>query len=147
MLTTPFLKWPYPEDNDDPYFEVIDGLFKAQDDSVFGLLNTAGNIIIPPSSVLWNSGTSTLTWNNDFEIPIMSVGFSLSVQFGPDNVNRSATLQDGDRMIVTVPRTSTGAVSANFGVVNGAVSLVSGLFTVGFRRGSRFYANFPQIFT
>jgi len=147
MLETKYFSWTYPEENDDPHFETLEGFFQQQDDTTFGLMNTACNIIIPPTSVVWNGGTKTLTWNDDFEIPLMQAGFSLKIKYGPDGLTRSATFSDGDRMIVSVPRTSSGEVTANFALVNGSTSINSGLFTVGFCRGSLFYANLPQVFT
>jgi hypothetical protein len=147
MIDTKYLGWSYPSENDDPYFDIIQGFFDQQDDTVFGLMNTAANIIIPPPTVTWASGTHTLTWDDDFEIPIMSAGFSLKVQYGPDGVTRSATFAEGQRMIVVVPRISSGEVTANFSVVGGGLTAESGLFTVGFCRNSKFYANFPQVYT
>lgn len=147
MLTTNFFKWTYPEENDDPHFDVLQGFFVQQDETVFGLTNTACNIIIPPPTVSWNPGTKVLSWDDDFEIPLMSIGFSLKVKYGPDGVSRTATFSDGDRMIVTVPRTASGSVTANFALVNGAMTIANGIYTVGFCRGSKFYANLPQVFT
>jgi|SRR6185295_2567547 len=146
MIDTPYFGWPYPEENDDPYFDEIAAFFVSQDDTVFGLMNTMANIIIPPSGVNWNPLSMTLTWNADFEIPLMATGFSLFVKYGPDQANRTAVLGDGGRLIVVVPRTSTGNVTANFSVVHGVVPIQTGLFTVGFCRGTHFYANFPQVF-
>ena len=147
MINTPYHQWSHPEENDDPYYDIIADFFIEQDDTTFGLMNTASNIIIPPDIVSWNPIAHMLTWNNDFVIPLMSVGFNLNIQFGPDGLTRAATFAEGDRMIVVVPRTSTGTITANFSLVNGAVNIQNGLFTVGFCRGYKFYANFPQVFT
>jgi hypothetical protein len=147
MPNSNFFGWTFPDDTQDPYFDTIRAFFSQQDESVFALLNSASNIIIPPSAVAWSPSFHQLTWNADFEIPLMKSGFSLKVKFGPDGINRFATINDGQRLIVTVPTTSTGEVTANFAVVDGIVTGRNGLFTVGFCRGLNFYANFPQVYT
>jgi hypothetical protein len=146
VLETRFLKWNFPDENQDPFFDLISAFYAQQDAAVFSLLNTAANIVIPPSIVSWDQNTGTLTWNSDFEVPLMKSGFSLFVKFGPDAINRQAVMNDGDRLVVVAPNESGGTVNANFAVVSGAVAIQQGLFTVGFRRGNRFYGNFPQVF-
>jgi hypothetical protein len=146
MLNTTYLGWSYPSDNDDPYFDVIQGFFEQQDDCVFGLMNTACNVIIPADGVTWDRISNTLSWSGSFEIPLMSVGFSLFIPFGPDGQTPKVQVLEGQRLIVTVPRISSGQVTGQFSVATGGLSAQSGLLTVGFCRNSKFYANFPQVY-
>jgi hypothetical protein len=147
MSSTPYFKWNYPDDTLEPYFDIISAFYTQQDNGVFALMNTAANIIIPPSTINWNPFTLTLSWVGSFQIPLMSSGFILNIPFGPDGVNSSVSFQNGSRLIITVPSTSGGAVTANFGLVHGAVSITDGLYTVGFCSGTKFYANFPQVYS
>ena len=147
MSKTRFLEWEFPSENEDPYFEKISELYSKIDDATFGVINTACNLIIPAPSITWVGGTKTLTWTGDFEVPLMRLGFSLKVQYGPDGVNKSVQFLDGERLIIVVPRTSGSNVTANFQKVSGNFAISHGLFTVGFCRGSAFYANFPQVYT
>lgn len=145
-MKTPCYEWEFPEENDDPYYEKIHTFFDQIDQATFALQNSASNVICPPSSVSWNGLAHTLTWNDDFIIPLMKSGFYLKVQYGPDGVSRSATFVPGQRLVVVIPVTSSGELTANFQVVNSKVAIEHGLFTVGFCYGNRFYANFPQVF-
>lgn len=147
MSDTQFFKWTFPDENEDPHYEKLSNFFQLQENGIFGLLNTVGNIIIPPAGLSWNSGTKTLSWSGYFEIPLLASGFSLQVPYGPDGVNSSVSFLDGERLIVTVPFTSTGVVTANFAKSSGVQILSSNLFIVGFCRGSNFYGNFPQVYT
>lgn len=146
MPETKFLEWNYPEENEDPHFEKLSAFFASIDDGLFGVMNSAGNVIIPPDTIVWNGLARSLSWTGYFEIPMMSIGFSLRVQFGPDGVNKVANFNDGDRLVITVPRSISGNVDANFQVVSGAVAIEHGLLTVGFCRNNKFYANFPQVY-
>lgn len=147
MSSTNYLNWEFPDENEDPYYEKISEFYTNIDDATFGLINTACNIVIPAPTISWVAGTRTLSWTGDFEIPLMKLGFSLKVQFGPDGINKSVSFLDGERLIVVVPRSSGGNVVANFQKVSGNFAISHGLFTVGFCRGSAFYANFPQVYT
>lgn len=146
MPQTPYTGWNYPEENQDPHYDTLQTFFNEQDDTVYGLMNSAANIILPPGSMAWAQLTAggTLSWTGNFEIPLLC-GFSLYIQFAPDGVSKSVTLNDGDRLVVSVPRTASGIVNANFKVVNGAVTFENGLITVGFVRGNKFHHNLSSV--
>lgn len=144
MPSTKFLGWTYPDENVDPHFDILESFYKRQDISVYSLLNTANNIIIPPSSVSWNNLTKTLTWSGYFEIPIMSTGFTFKIFNGPDNLTPSITFNDGERMVITIPSSISENTTSYFRKTNGAVTVSDGLITIGFCRGDKFFANFPQ---
>jgi hypothetical protein len=141
-LNTPYFKWTYPEENKDPHFVDLKTFFYLVDDGTMGLLNTAGNVFIPPASVTWDPINLVLSWSGQFEIPLMSIGFSFYIPYGPDGLTPSATLSDGARLIVVVPRTASGNLTGNFQVVTSTQVIQNGLFTAGFCRGTKFYNNF-----
>lgn len=148
MPDTTYLKMTYPEENKDPHYDDLVALYGAIDERIYGLLNTTGNIIVPADGLSWNPGTKTLSWTGEFEIVIVKSGFSLKIPFGPDGINKSVTFLDGERLIVTVPSTSGGEVTANLAKISGAINTINpGLLILGFCRGTSFYANFPQVYT
>ncbi len=146
VTQTPYLKWQIPDENKDPHFDDLVALFHSMDDAVFGLMNTAGNVCIPAAGLSWNPFTLVLSWTGQFEIPLMSIGFSLLMPFGPDGLTKQIQLADGDRVIVTAPRTAGGNITANITKVSASPTIAAGLFTIGYCRGTSFYGNFPQTF-
>lgn len=138
-----FFKTPYPSEDTDPWTDEFANFVQQLDNQIFGLLSTAGNILIPPTSVTFNPSNGRLQWNADFEMPILASNFFLKIQFGPDGVNRFIDLADGDKLIVTVPLNASQNINANFGKITGRVTPVAGLFIAGLRRGNSFYLNLP----
>jgi hypothetical protein len=147
MPDTKYFEWPYPNETEDPYYEKITDFFTRIDDQAFGMMNTAGNIIIPPTTIGWNALSNTLTWDTFFEVPLMSIGFTVKAEFAPDGISKSLVVPDGYRVTLVIPNTASGNTSVLIGLVNGAVSIQHGLITLGFARGNKFYANLPQVFT
>lgn len=145
--STKFTNIPFPSETEDPWYGGFVSFTDDLDAKHSALLNTANNVIIPPPSVLWNSSMGQLTWSDDFIVPILSSGFSFKVRFGPDNATRSMLLADGDKVIITVPYTSSNDVVANFAVTSSKVAYQNGLYVFGMRYGTRFIANLPQVFT
>lgn len=138
---------PYPSENDDPWFQGFQMFVDDVDVKHMALFSSVSNILIPPPSVLWNGSSGQLTWDDDFVMPILSSGFLFSIQFGPDQVTRMLTLNDGDKVIITAPYASAKNTTANFSVISGKVSYAPGLFIFGMRYGTRFICNIPQVFT
>jgi hypothetical protein len=138
---------PIPSEDKDPWYDDYVEFVNQVDNQFYGLLSSACHIIVPPTLVDWHAGTGRFSWNDDFRIPILGSGFILNVKFGPDGINRYADLNDGDKLIVTIPITSAGNTVANFQVVSGKVNWANGLFVFGMRMGNNFYANIPTVFT
>lgn len=147
MADTKFFEWTYPEETEDPYYEKIVSFFSQIDDQAFAMMNTAANIVIPPETLSWDSSTNTLSWDTYFEVPLMGIGFTVKAEYGPDAVTKSVVVPDGYRVTLVIPNTASGNTSVLLGVVGGAVSVEHGLITLGFARGTRFYANLPQEIT
>lgn len=137
MPNTTFFGWSYPNDNDEPYFESEELFKQAQDITVYSLMNTANNVVIPPASIMWTP--NILSWSGSFEIPVMSNGYSAYVQFAPDGVSQSVALNDGDRIYVIVPTTLSTSTQLEMKIINGKVPTTNGVVTLGFCRGTSFY--------
>jgi hypothetical protein len=152
MPDTNFLGMTFPDENDDPWFDKIAGFFTQVDAQLYGMIATnqplmgGGVVSLAPQTV--SPPTAILSWTADFEILIPGSGSYLTIPFGPDQANRSIELVDGDRVIVTIPNTSTGAVTAYINKVNGALSKTAanlqGLLTIGVYRNGIFYHNLPR---
>jgi hypothetical protein len=139
---TQFWNTPYPEKDEDPYFEDIQDYFEAVDSNMYGLLASAGPLL--GGGVLAYSG-GILTWTEPFQAVIPFSGFYITASFGPDEATAQITLQDGDRVIINVPIISSGNVTAFVGKINGAITpnLVNlqGLLTIGIARNGLFYSS------
>lgn len=146
MPNTRYWSTAYPGDNEDPWFEGFESFAQQIDTNLYGLLATAGSILIPPATITFNSLTSRMEWDADFVMPILGSGFLLNIRYGPDNTNRWIDLADGDKLVVTVPVTSSTNVNANFAKISSIVQPVAGLFIAGMRRGSKLYLNLPTEF-
>lgn len=147
MPDTKYFEWSYPTETEDPYYEKISTFFTRIDDQAFAMMNTAANIIIPPTTLSWNFVTNTLSWDTFFEVPLMSIGFTVKAEFAPDGISKSLVVPDGYRVTLLIPNTAGGNTSVLIGKVTGAVNVEHGLITLGFARGNKFYANLPQVFT
>lgn len=146
MGSTRFFNTPYPNEDADPWFEDFQQYTEQIDNQIFGLLSTAGSILIPPSSISFNPSLGRLTWNDDFVMPILGSTHFLNIKFGPDNTNRWIDLNDGDKIIVSVPLASSENINANFAKISGRVVPTAGLFIAGIRRGFNVYMNLPTQF-
>lgn len=142
MPDTRFWKWTYPEDNEEPYFEKEENFKLSVDSATYSLMNTASNIIIPPTSIMWAGGI--LSWVGQFEIPLMSIGYSVTVPFGPDNINTSVALSDGDRIYAVIPNTASTNIVVQMKKVSGKVPVEEGIITIGYCKNGNFYGNFAQ---
>ena len=140
-LETDFTKIPYPQEKEDPFYESFKSMIVAVDTKIYGLLSSAGNIVIPPNNMVWDASQSLLTWDSDFIVPILSTNRKLFVRFGPDQVTRTAIINDGEKLIIVAHLTSNEDVVANLQIVNNEVPWQDGLFILGMRSGNGLYMN------
>jgi hypothetical protein len=152
MADTNFLGMTYPDENQDPYFDVISSFYADIDSRMYGLIAIQqpllGGGFIGFTNQSFNPFVGVLTWTENFEILIPGSGVYLQVPYGPDQSTRSIQLFDGDRVIISVPNTSTGEVTGYINKINGALTKdvvnLQGLYTVGIYRGGVFYSNLPK---
>lgn len=140
MANTKFYNTPVPNENDDPWFDTFEEYAKEIDADIFGLLSSAGNLIIPPASVSFSFGT--LSWVGSFQIPILGSGFFLNVTTGPDGLNPTVTMQNGDMLVVAVPVSSISSLTGRFAKVTGVVAAQQGLMICGMMQNGLFYHRF-----
>jgi len=140
-LESDFTKIPYPEEKEDPFFESFQSMVKSIDSKIYGLLASAGNIVIPPNNINWDASQSLLTWDSDFIVPILSTNRKLFVRFGPDQITRTAIIADGEKLIIVAKLTSNEDIVANLQVISNEVPWEDGLFILGMRSGNGLYMN------
>lgn len=154
MGQTTYFGMDYPDENQDPYFDRIENFFMQIDQNFFAMttLNQpmlgGGVVSLTNLSVPPNPYVGQLIWTQDFEMMIPASGFSFFVKFGPDGLTRSVILNDGDRLIVTIPYISSANISANFTKISGPITSQpqTGLWTLGIYRAGVFYSNLPKTF-
>lgn len=143
MAETNNYRWPFPDEDTDPHYDPLAEFFQRIDASVYALNAVAAGVLIPADNIAFSSVTNKLTWDGSFQIPIIGSGFYLTITYGPDGVSREVTLDEGDRVVVTVPITSNSAQTGIFTTLNGAITATDGLFTLGIRKNNKFHANLP----
>src|SRR5208282_3472380 len=128
--------------------------FSAVDTQFYSLLASDGPLLgggtITKTTVSVSPFQAILSWTQNFEVVIPGSGYYLEIAFGPDEATPQIIMNDGDRVIVSVPYISAGNASAFITSINGAiknsVTPVQGLLTVGIYRGGIFYSNLPRTF-
>lgn len=82
MATSSRLKWPYPEEGADPWYEPFSGMVSAQDASAFGATE-AKNILLTGGGVIsWSAGNGRLAWASPLTLNSASAGTLQSVAAG-----------------------------------------------------------------
>lgn len=84
---TPRMAWPFPEEDDDPWFDTFVDLMRAQDQSGFAAREDRNIVVSGGGTVSWNA--PTFQWTLPFQVWSPSTGFytqflatSLMVQDG-----------------------------------------------------------------
>lgn len=143
MPNTPYWEWSYPPEDLDPHFDELTEFFDQISETVYALAGVAANIVIPPDSYAYDAVSGIFSWTGTWQIPILGSGFFLNIATGPDKATPHIVLNEGDRIIVTVPNTSGANVSAYFSAVNGSYPAANGTFTLGMRKNNKLYLNIP----
>jgi len=95
MATSPRMRWPYPAEGVDPWYDSFEGMVSAQDSSVFGL-EEAKNVILSGGGIIsWDAASGLLQWANSFVLNASSTGFLEEIEAGSAYLNN-----DGDVLYV-----------------------------------------------
>jgi hypothetical protein len=82
MASSTRMKWPYPSEGADPWYESFDNMVKAIDASVYGSRETLNLIVTGGGTFTWTASTSTLTWNQPIRIYSAQTGFFEQIAAG-----------------------------------------------------------------
>lgn len=97
MATSPRMRWPYPNEGSDPWYDAFEDFVGAQDASTYAT-NEAKNIILAGGGVFtWDAPTSTLTWDAAILLNSSGSGFTESVAAAPVGI----TVAEGDLCYVS----------------------------------------------
>lgn len=134
MATSPRMGWPYPEENQDPFWDAFVAFVAAQDASVFALREDRDFLIMKGGTVSFVASSGLLTWSQAIEMNSAVTGFKWTLPAGSLNLN------DGDYIYVTLPHNPT----TNLNVVAGAgptlpKSDIDNPIVIGLRNGDRIY--------
>lgn len=100
---TTFLKIPFPSETENPFWNTYNAQMVAIDEYLF-MAKVMNNLFIGGGgSIGWNGVLGTLTWTADFVVPMLANGKKILVRFGPDEINRTVTLSDGQALVIDVP--------------------------------------------
>lgn len=141
MAKTTFLDITYPDENANPFYNAYRQQMESMSRILFQTKLQAQMIMGGGGTVTFNSGTNTLSWTQDFVIPVYYYGYKLNVVYGPDFSTRSAVLSDGSALYIEVPFVLTENKNINFSVGSSINKENHQLLVVGFRSGSKVYLN------
>lgn len=98
-----FLKIPYPSEKENPFYDPYVAQIEAMD-TIMLMSKIQANVFVGGGgTITFTPGTSSLTWTSDLIVPIFHYGKKITIQFGPDNLNRQATIPDGYAIVVEIP--------------------------------------------
>lgn len=108
MATTPRMGWPYPNENQDPFWEAFVAFVEAQDASVFALREDRDLFLMKGGTVTFNATTGLVTWSAAMEMNSAVTGFKWSLPAGQVNLN------DGDYIWVTLTHNPITNLNVSF---------------------------------
>lgn len=96
MATSPRQGWPYPEENQDPFYDAFASLVAAQDASVFALRENKDILLMKGGTLSFTASSGLLSWSSAIELNSSVSGFKWTLPLG------SVTLNDGDYLYATL---------------------------------------------
>lgn len=87
MPTTPRMRWPFPAENQDPWYDALESFFEAADLSVYASRESENLIITGGGDVSYASGV--VSWTDDLAVLAPITGFNWLA------VAASVTIEDG----------------------------------------------------
>lgn len=132
MPNSPRMSWPYPSENQNPWFDPFEDFVTALDSSVYASREDRGIVLTEGGTISWNAGTSTLSWSAAVKIISPISGYMLQISA------QSVTIDDGQVLyapLVRAPLASqTLAVAVAAQVPSDDVSLL-----LAVRLGTKIY--------
>jgi hypothetical protein len=134
MATSSRMGWPYPEENQDPFWDAFVAFVAAQDASVFALKEDRDLLIMAGGTVSFVASSGLLSWSQAIEMNSAVTGFKWTLPAGSVNLN------DGDYLYVTLPHNPT----TNLNVAAGSGPTlpqadIDNPIVMGLRNGDRIY--------
>lgn len=98
MANSPRMRWPYPSEGTDPWYDSFVALVNASDASAYAAFETQAITVSGGGYFTFNASTGSLSWEFDLQINNAVVGVPQYIDSGP------ITLQDGQFAYVNLIR-------------------------------------------
>lgn len=134
MPTSSRMRWPYPAENQDPFFDSFESMVTAMDASSFVFRENDPILVMKGGSVSFTASSGLLSWSQAIELNSAVTGFKWSIPAG------SVNLADGEYWYCTL---------AHNPITNTVITSTKGLklpdsdpdnpYVLGVRNGDRVY--------
>lgn len=131
MPNSPRMRWPYPADGQDPWYEVFKSFVDALDVSVFATREDRHLVIGGGGAISWSS--PTLSWTDPIHIAAAITGFQWQIP-----ANAGVVLQDGQVLYVSLVRGPTRNITLDV-VVSNTVPSTDEALVLAVRYGNYVY--------
>lgn len=101
MANTDRMKWPYPDEHVDPWYDAFVGLMRAMDASGYAAREDRNLHLMGGGQVSFTLSTSTVTWASKIRVLSPTVGFFTEIAAG------SVVLNNGEVMYLDIVRNPT----------------------------------------
>lgn len=129
---SPRMKWPFPEEDDDPWFEVYQDQIRAMDASAFAAREDRNLIFTGGGLISWDAGGPGLTWTQNFQLLSPTTGFFSRIL--PNTLDPA----DGQMIRFTIVRAPGSNRNVNAEVSN-VVQATNDSYILGIRIGTAFF--------
>ena len=92
MPNTTRMAWPFPNENQDPWYDALSLFASAQDASGYAAREDRHLVLADGGVISWDAGTSTLDWDSDILIASPITGFSLRVEAAAVSIDAGQAL-------------------------------------------------------
>lgn len=92
------MNWPFPTENQTPWYEAFEDLIAAQDTSSFAARDDRNLVIAGGGNISWTVATSTFQWTDDIRVLSPITGGLLTIPAA------ALVLDDGDAVFVNLVR-------------------------------------------
>lgn len=126
------MQWPYPSENQQPWFDAFEDFVSAQDASAYASREDRQSILTEGGTISWTVGTSTLEWSANLSVTSPISGFLQNVEAS------SLVIDAGEVVYVTLTRAPTNNQSLT-PVVASQVPSTDSAFVLAVRVGDKVY--------
>ncbi len=130
---SPRMLWPYPGENESPWWEAFQDFIRGADASAFAARDDRNLILMGGGTIAFDSGTGILTWSAAIEIFAPATGFLNQVPAG------SVTLADGQIFRALITRAPGANVSVSSQGAAGFAANSDNSLVFCIRRGTNIY--------
>jgi hypothetical protein len=98
MPSSPKMNWPFPSENEAPWYEAFEDMVRSQDAAGFASREDRNLVITGGAYIGWDLGTSTLSWSEPILVSSPVTGVTVSIPAS------SFVLARGDMVFVNLVR-------------------------------------------